>query len=799
MLSHARHPLAAAGSLLLALPSAAAGAACSDSDLAPLPSTPLPSLGAPTRSDRNVEQLDVLLVLDNSPSMAAKQTLLARALPALLDRLTNPLCVDRSSGAVAASPQPGEPCPDPSVQEREFEPIQDIHIGVISSSLGGHGADSCSPQSPGYNPRQQDMAHLLDRGRAPGDDTDHRVPTWNDKGFLNWAPGSASFPPGDGDLDTFTDKLGDLVRGVGSDGCNFPAPLEAWYRFLVDPAPVLQWIPCPCSEGDNTKPCRCPDGIDSLVLQQRHDMIRPDSVVVVVMVSDRNDCSLADSEQSFQALQTAAQGEPFHLAPGTFACRFDPYSEDCKSCSVFDPADAPAECAAGWPDPATDDPVSLRCYDQKRRFGIDLLHPIERYVNGLTELRLENGTVNPLFCQDYATIADPDNPGERIVDRTQCASPMPTRNSSHILLAGVVGVPWQDIARDPRNLASGYRTAQELSTPIGDLDAPPATIDPSLAAFTLWDVILGETGRRGQIAGSPLDPLMSESVDPRSGTNPITGAKVVLTSESPLGNPINGSDRLIPSRDDLQYACVFDLPEPVECTDDSCDCFASPQNPLCFDGTGFGAVQYRAKAYPARRQLAVLKGLGDRAVVASICPARVSAGRDPDPGWGYLPAIDAIAHHIAPLFQRGCFGSPLPFFDDGSVPCTVTELTRTDAYDAHGNPLCPPCQGARTTPGAAYIARLRSEPTYIEDGLACACELRQLEGDALRSCIRDDVVDPNLVGWCYVDARSPDANQRLLRGCPVDEKRLVRFVGRGVPAPDSLTLISCWGSGLGAQ
>jgi hypothetical protein len=798
MLSHALRRLAASGSVLLIWASMVAGAACSNHELAFVqPRPPLHHTGW-HGPDRSPPKLDVLLVVDNTPSMIEKQTLLARAVPAWIDRLTNPFCVDRVTGAFAAAPEPGEPCPDPSAQEREFEPIQDIHVGVISSSLGGHGADSCSPESPGYNPQQQDMAHLLDRGRTPGDDSDHRVPTWNDTGFLNWAPGAAGPPPGDGDLDVFAGKFADLVRGVGSDGCGFPAPLEAWYRFLVDPAPVLQWIPCPCFVGDDTEHCRCPDGIDSLVLQQRHDMIRQDSAVVVVMISDRNDCSLADSAWSFQALQATEHGEPFHLAPGTAACRYDADSDECKSCSEFDPADAPAECAAGWPDPALDDPMSLRCYDQKRRFGIDFLHPIERYVDGLTEVRFEDGTLNPLFCRDYATIADPDDPSSEIVDPKRCAGQMAIRDPSQILLVGVVGVPWQDIARDPRNLASGYRTAQELSTPIGALDAAPVGVDPSLAARTLWDVILGETGRHGEIVGSPLDPLMLESVEPRSGTNPITGAKIVLASESPLGNPINGSDRAIASRDDLQYACIFDLPVPVQCTNESCDCFASPQSPLCFDGTGFGPVQYRAKAYPARRQLAVLKGLGDRAVVASICPAKTSSDRDSDPDWGYLPAITAIAERIPQLFPIECFPVPLWPFEDGSVPCTVIEANHADTYDAQGNPVCPPCEGARSTLSEADLAWLRTDSVCIENNLNCACELRQLQGDALQSCIRDDVVDPNLAGWCYVDGENPDANHKILQRCPADEKRRIRFVGRGIPAADSLQFISCRGGSLGA-
>ncbi|HEY3236196.1 MAG TPA: hypothetical protein VGJ84_15875 [Polyangiaceae bacterium] len=39
-----------------------------------------------------------------------------------------------------------------------------------------------------------------------------------------------------------------------------------------------------------------------------------------------------------------------------------------------------------------DDPLNLRCWDQKRRFGLDLLYPVSRYVEGLssTTLKVKN-------------------------------------------------------------------------------------------------------------------------------------------------------------------------------------------------------------------------------------------------------------------------------------------------------------------------------------------------------------------------------------------------------------------------
>jgi hypothetical protein len=92
---------------------------------------------------RNIDKLDLLLMLDNSRSMADKQLILAAAVPDLVRGLLNPKCVD-STGAPAAT-QPSGPLEScvPGAR-RAFPPITDIHVGIITSSLGGHGADTCS-------------------------------------------------------------------------------------------------------------------------------------------------------------------------------------------------------------------------------------------------------------------------------------------------------------------------------------------------------------------------------------------------------------------------------------------------------------------------------------------------------------------------------------------------------------------------------------------------------------------------------------------------------------------------------
>jgi len=175
-------------------------------------------------------KVDLLLVIDNSRSMADKQALLKTAVPSLVTMLVNPRCLD-SKGAVAAQPSsPDESCPDSTT--REIAPVHDMHIGIVSSAIGSHGADACDAKSI---PSENDKAHLLVRsstelGASP-------VPTWSDKGFLVWDPNNQHVPQGMTDSNALTTSLSAMIGGVGEVGCGFEAPLEAWYRFLMEPDP----------------------------------------------------------------------------------------------------------------------------------------------------------------------------------------------------------------------------------------------------------------------------------------------------------------------------------------------------------------------------------------------------------------------------------------------------------------------------------------------------------------------------------------------------------------------------------
>src|SRR5687767_5570745 len=87
-----------------------------------------------------VNKIDLLFMIDNSRSMADKQVTLSQAVPALVRRLVTPPCIGDGGMPLGMVVDAEGRC----AQGRpEFRPIRDIHVGVITSSLGAHGGELC--------------------------------------------------------------------------------------------------------------------------------------------------------------------------------------------------------------------------------------------------------------------------------------------------------------------------------------------------------------------------------------------------------------------------------------------------------------------------------------------------------------------------------------------------------------------------------------------------------------------------------------------------------------------------------
>jgi hypothetical protein len=559
-------------------------------------------------------KVDLLLMIDNSRSMADKQVLLAGAIPNLVTGLVNPACVDSNGKPAAMQPAgPLDACPGGTT--RVHAPVLDLHLGVVTSSLGGHGADSCQPTetfscngSP--NPSNNDAGHLISRIDPC---SAAQVATYQNQGFLAWDPAQKLMPPGEKDLGQPNGMTGllpalrEMVDGAGQIGCGYESQLESWYRFLVDPEPY-QSITID-AQGKIVL-----NGVDNVVLQERVDFLRPSSLLAIVMLTDENDCSTKEIGQDYLSNQLQNGNKVFHLPRARQECAANPNDPCCASCGQKAPPGCPVDpmCASSPALNDLEDDINVRCWDQKRRFGIDFLYPIDRYTTALESAmvpdRQANLVPNPIFSD-----LNPSDGDSTI------------RDGSLVVLAGLVGVPWQDIARDSTDLTKGFRNATELSA-------------TDSKGHTSWDYILGDPAKYV----APLDPHMIESISPRSGTDPVSGVALAPPGSPPGADAINGHEYSIPKHDDLEYACVFDLTTPRDCSQPgivSCDCYdPSNDNPLCDPNNK--TKQLRAKAYPGLRELSLLESVGKQGVVTSICARQVVDPKGAD--YGYIPAMQSI-------------------------------------------------------------------------------------------------------------------------------------------------------------
>lgn len=559
-----------------------------------------------------VDKIDLLFMIDNSVSMADKQNILKSSLPSFVNRLVNPLCVDAQGKPAAVQPASGAlPC---VTGARELKPVSSLHLGVITTSLGAHGnvTGVCATGAAGDT--LDDKAELIPTHRD-------NLASYMGSGYLSFDTTGLA---GVTNVSALITDLQAMISAAGEHGCGYEAPLEAMYRFLVDPEPPLSI--------DLVNGFSVRTGINTTLLTQRNAFLRPDSSVAIVMLSDESDCSILDEGVGWFV------GSVQRMPLSTSACDADPNDECCRSCAQNE-ASPPDGCSALSADEhcktvpsgqsyatwdALHDSLNLRCFDQKRRFGFDLLYPIERYSDALTNPMVKNRAQelvpNPL-------LAARDGKGPR--------------SATLISVSLIVGAPWQDLAT-----TASLNAGHELQYLGG----------AGLADNQRWPLLVGD-----RAAGTPpTDPFMRESVAERSGQNPLTNAAIVsASSTSPIANPINGHEQNIPDLADLQYACTFPLAAPKICANGDAACDCSPDkngvtdavtvanSPLCQPPGGGAAssTQYYGKGYPGARELSFAQLLGARAVPASICPRTLTDLNSAD--YAYRPAFSALINRLA--------------------------------------------------------------------------------------------------------------------------------------------------------
>jgi hypothetical protein len=593
------------------------------------------------QKQKAIDKIDLLFAIDNSESMGDKQAILKAAVPDLLGRLLNPNCVDAHDNVVGKSDAKGA-C---EKGKAEFLPVTDVHIGIVSSSLGARGGDRCRDDEGHGN----DRGHLLRRG---GGDA-HAVAATEPAGFLTWLPG--------GDPATLRGDFQDLVTGVDEDGCGYEGQLESVYRFLMQPDPYQDIV----RDGSVAKLV----GIDEELLRQRKAFLRPDSLLAVIMLTDENESTVDPLAASGQAWRYV---DSHHVKGGTAKCAQAPMDPDCLSCFQ--------QAAGGRPECATElgndaDEANVRFFHMKERFGFDPRFPIERYVRGFHETTVPdregehpNGSFSYAGDDQHSTCTNPIFAAE-LPDGAKddlCKLPLGTRDPGQVFFALIGGVPWQLLTEEPQNMTAQNRAPFKAA--LDEVD---------------WQRILGRAPERYDFTG--IDPHMRESIEPRKdvGTDDVHGRE------------------WNPPHNDLQYACTFELPTPKDCTKEPCDCKTPSDSPLCADDPK--TTQLRAKAYPTVQQLRVAKDLGTQGIVASLCPREIRESETENPDYGYRPAMKAIVDRLKSVLKSSCLPQSLEVDPQkGTVACVVLQT-----LPRPGDPkvVCDPAKGLKPLDPRVVIER----------------------------------------------------------------------------------------------
>ncbi len=341
---------------------------------------PRPDTGPPCPEGPG--DVDLLFMIDDSSSMSEEQTSLGMQLPRLVRAL--------ASGDLEADGIP------------EFRAARSLQVGVVTADMGTGGAavPTCDAPTTG------DDGILRTRGDASG--------------CMGGAPRFLSFEPG-ADLDAFAADVACVAR-QGTSGCAFEQQLEAVLKAVTPSTSPIRFVDDSRGHADGAN-----DGF-----------IRPGALLVVVIVTDEEDCSASDPE-------------------------------------IFDPGSS-----------TYSGPLTLRCFQHS---GDPPLHPIDRYVDGLLAVKGDprglvyaaiSGVPRELVADttDYAAIlAHPD-----MQERVDPTMPTQLRPSCNVAGRGLAFPPRRIVEVGRRLQQRGVSTTMQS---ICQADFTPA-VDAILERIGIW-------------------------------------------------------------------------------------------------------------------------------------------------------------------------------------------------------------------------------------------------------------------------------------------------------------------------
>jgi hypothetical protein len=600
--------------------------ACANGSLCRADNTCSPTGGTIKLGVQSIDKVDLLLMVDNSASMADKFSELGRRMPELIKALADPDI-------------------DPVTMRPKTQRVADLHVGIITSSLGSHGTSACDGAT---YPHADDHGHLMPRAgengtsgytvdSVGGPPAAAACPVPVAASALTWAfdPAKGAQNSGQAGVKAMEASVACIVQSAKEDGCGYEAQLESVYHFLIDPAPYLTADVVPaCTKSAAGDSCGTgkitPSGLDQTLLDERRAFLRPDSLLAVIMLTDENDGSilpagldwipLAYSKGTMLRGWKGCENVPDDFEPQTsadYATLWGTYR--CLSCLQKAPdGSTDPNCAVPWASTPLDNDVdgaNERMLQQTRRYGYNFLWGRQRYVDGFSAAMVPGSdgklAPNPLFAG-----------GVRTKDR--------------ILVAGILGVPSKLL---PTNADGTSRDLTESD----------------------WDKIVSPDL-------SKRDPHMIEQIAPRTANG------VALYAGDRAIDDVNGGDRHIADGNDLQYACIAPRDPSVQnlpmSTGDCAAAGSASKSPLCGpDVSGKGTQPY-FKAYPTLRQLRVIHELQNAKVpafVASLCTN------------SYSPAIQGILAKLQGALSSQCLKSVLDVDPStGAVTCTLVESFAVD-------------------------------------------------------------------------------------------------------------------------
>ncbi len=219
---------------------------CLDRELRPLNPCTLQGNVESVKVD-NIENVDLLFMMDNSGSMSQEQTAVAREIPNLVRVL--------ASGDIDGD------------GEQDFPPVVSLNVGIISSDMGTGGVvvQGACERDPNFG----DDGVLRNTGNVA---ISGCAATY-DPNFLNFRPADG------GDPVAFAADV-ECLAVLGTNGCGFEQQLEAVLKAVTPSTSAITFGMGTVGHADG----------------QNRGFLRDDSLLVVLMITDEDDCSALDPD-----------------------------------------------------------------------------------------------------------------------------------------------------------------------------------------------------------------------------------------------------------------------------------------------------------------------------------------------------------------------------------------------------------------------------------------------------------------------------------------------------------------------